>query len=190
MLRPVHSVVPKVLLLTILVANASSFIVAPASHPHRVDVRSKQTTTTQLHGNTKQPPALFPPIQDISYGEESRQYRRTVFSHDDWRRHRSQNRFVKNLRSLTASGIYKNLARELFVVTGIATFLCVYNGLVGGGYMDFAGVQHAALISSPWLPVLGLPQAPFSLLSSSLSLLLGRWDLFMHVCVCGCLILI
>ena len=45
--------------------------------------------------------------EGIPYGEESRKYRRTVYSHDDWIKHRSPDRFLKNLLSTSKSGIYK-----------------------------------------------------------------------------------
>lgn len=44
---------------------------------------------------------------EIPYGEESRKYRRTVYSHEDWVKHRSPDRFIKNILSTTKSGIYK-----------------------------------------------------------------------------------
>lgn len=44
---------------------------------------------------------------EIPYGEESRKFRRTVYSHDDWVKHRSPDRFIKNILSTTKSGIYK-----------------------------------------------------------------------------------
>ena len=128
--------------------------------------------STQLQGNTKQPPEL-PPIQDISYGEESRKFRRTVYSHDDWRKHRSQDRFIRNIKSMFVSGVYKNLGREVAATTAVATFICLYNAIVGG-YTDFEGQKQAALISSTFLPLLGLPLAPFTLSSPSLGLLLGK----------------
>jgi hypothetical protein len=57
------------------------------------------------------PLALQPPklgkAKNIEYGERSRTYRRTVYGHDDWVRHRSPDRFVRNLASITNSGIYK-----------------------------------------------------------------------------------
>ena len=111
-------------------------------------------------------------IKDIAYGEESRKYRRTVYSHDDWRKHRSSDRFIRNLSSMFVSGVYKNLGREVAATTGVAAFICLYNAFVGG-YTDFEGQQQAALISSFWLPMIGLPLAPFFLMSPSLGLLLG-----------------
>ena len=44
---------------------------------------------------------------EIPYGEESRKYRRTVYTHEDWVKHRSPDRFFKNIMSTTKSGIYK-----------------------------------------------------------------------------------
>jgi putative membrane protein len=45
--------------------------------------------------------------KDIPYGEISRQFRRTVYTHDDWVKHRSPNRFIKNLATIFNSGVYK-----------------------------------------------------------------------------------
>jgi Bestrophin, RFP-TM, chloride channel len=150
-------------------ATTLGFVVGP-SRTVRV-VLGRDGYSTRLHGNTKQPPVLIPDIKDISYGEESRQYRRTVFSHDDWRRFRSTDRFPINLISMTKSGIYKNLAREVTLGTLIAAFIVVWNALAGG-YVDLQGIQHEAVISN--LMLLGLPQAPFVLVSPALSLLLGK----------------
>jgi hypothetical protein len=41
------------------------------------------------------------------YGEESRKYRRMVYTHDDWVKHRSPDRYWNNLKTTTKSGIYK-----------------------------------------------------------------------------------
>jgi ion channel-forming bestrophin family protein len=144
-------------------ASAFAPIVSPTS----------RRFATAIHGNTKAPPAM-PPVKDISYGEESRKYRRTVYSHDDWRKHRSQDRFLYYISSLFSSGIYKNLGREVTATTAIAAFVCVYNAIVGG-YTDFEGVKHAALVSSSLLPLLGLPLAPFTLSTPALGLLLGTF---------------
>jgi hypothetical protein len=52
------------------------------------------------------PPKLEKP-KNILYGEASRKFRRTVYTHDDWERHRSPDRFIRNLASITTSGVYK-----------------------------------------------------------------------------------
>lgn len=147
-----------------LLGSAHSF--APRSHG--VDVR---VSSSELYGNTKAAPTL-PPPKDISYGEQSRQYRRTVYTHDDWRKHRSPDRFLYYISSIVNSGVYKSLAREVTTTTAIATAVVAYNALTGG-YTDFAGAQHDALLSSQFLPMLTLPLAPFTLSSPSLGLLLG-----------------
>jgi hypothetical protein len=128
--------------------------------------------TTAIYGNTKFAPSL-PPIKDISYGEESRKYRRTVYSHDDWRKHRNPDRFLYYIVSFLSSGVYKNVGREVAFTTVIAALVCLWNGLVGG-FTDFDGVKHAAILSSNLLPLLTLPLAPFTLSSPSLGLLLGK----------------
>jgi hypothetical protein len=109
---------------------------------------------------------------DLPSGEEQRRYRRTVYTHKDWKKHRSQDRFIWYIIAIFKSGVYKNLGREVAATTFIATFIFLYN-LLTGGYTDLVGVQHAAIISADWLPKLGLPLAAFTLTSPSLGLLLG-----------------
>jgi len=121
----------------------------------------------------------IPPVKDFSYGEESRKYRRTVYSHDDWRKHRSSDRFIYNLASLGVSGVYKNIGREVGTATAIAALVCFYNALVGG-YTDFSEVEHGPVIANSWLTVAGLPLTPFSLSTSSLGLLLGMYTVNMN----------
>jgi hypothetical protein len=134
--------------------------------------------TTRLFGNTKQAPPM--PVADpaaggggLSYGEESRKFRRTVFTHDDWRKFRDPDRFTYYLTSMVKSGVYKSLSREVGTTTAIATFIVLYNCVVGG-YTDVSGLSHAALVSTHLLPVIGLPLAPFTLSSPALGLLLGK----------------
>ncbi|CAB9502753.1 UPF0187 protein [Seminavis robusta] len=130
-------------------------------------------------GNTKQPPKL-PPIRDISYGEASRKYRRTVYTHDDWVNHRSPDRFWRNLNAIFISGVYKNLYKEVGATTAVATFVVLWNALTNG-YDTLSGEHMNAILS---LPMLSLPLAPYTLSSPSLGLLLvfrtntsyQRWD--------------
>lgn len=161
----------------LLLSCSSSSAFAPLTPTVRRVLRSTATTTTTttttLFGNTKVAPSL-PELKNISYGEESRKYRRTVYSHDDWIKHRNPDRFFYYISGIFSSGIYKNLGREVMATTGIATFICVFNAIVGG-YTDFGGVKHAALISSSLLPLMGLPLAPFTLSTPALGLLLGRF---------------
>ena len=124
------------------------------------------------------PVALRPPklqkAKDISYGEASRKFRRTVYSHDDWVTHRSPDRFIKYLVSIPTSGIYKSLAREVISVVAVTMMVMIYNGCVTG-YQDLSGAYHNPIWSSTLLPPLTLPLQPFTLTSSALGLLLGTY---------------
>ena len=135
------------------------------------------------------PVALRPPklkkAKDISYGEASRKFRRTVYSHDDWVDHRSPDRFIKYLFAIPTSAIYKSLSREVVSVVAVTMMVMIYNGCVTG-YQDLSGAYHDPIWSSSLLPPLTLPLQPFTLTSSSLGLLLGtclrrfRWDSLCH----------
>lgn len=126
--------------------------------------------STKLYGNTKTPPVL-PPIRDISYGEESRKYRCTVYTHDDWVKHQSPDCFWRNLRAIATSGVYNNLAKEVAATTSVATFVVLWNAVTNGYEMP-TGEHMEAILSS--VPSICLPLAPFTLSSPSLGLLLGK----------------
>lgn len=118
-----------------------------------------------------------------SFGEGSRQFRRTVYSHDDWVKHRSSDRFVRNLASFTNSGVYANLAKEVIATTTVSAFVVVWNAIFGD-YQDLLGNFHPGPLKDSIIPILSLPLTPFTLSSSSLGLLLTfrantaykRWD--------------
>jgi len=110
-------------------------------------------------------------IKDIPYGEQSRPYRRTVYSHDDWVKHRSQDRFFYYIIAMLKSGVYKNIVREVFVTTFVAISVFGFN-IAATGYTDLAGVQHGPLVEG--LQNIRLPLTPFTLASPSLGLLLGK----------------
>jgi len=119
-----------------------------------------------------------------TYGEESRKYRRTVYTHEEWVKHRASDRFLRNLWNIVNSGVYKNVGKEVLVTTAIATFVVFWNGLTGG-FTGFDGVQNPPIIPpNDIFQLVGLPLTPFTLVSPSLGLLLvfrtnssyGRWD--------------
>ena len=162
------------LLLLAVAPTVSAF--APTT-PRVANVASSKITSSLDMG---------PPKPDIvlqeTYGEGSRKYRRTVYTHNEWVKHRSSDRFIRNLSSVFDSGVYKSLAKEVLATTGVASFLLLWNALTGG-YTDLSGVQHEAIID--FLPTLTLPLTPFTLLSPSLGLLLGKLVhllCFMHQC--------
>jgi hypothetical protein len=144
----------------LLLASASAF--APQQGPARL--------STELAGNTKTPPVV-PLPKDVSYGEVSRVYRRTVYTHDDWIIHRSPDRFLRNILSTPKSGIYQNIGREVFATVSISVLVVSWN-MVAGGYTDFSGVTHDAVFSG--VPMLSLAMTPFSLAAPFLGLILGK----------------
>lgn len=131
--------------------------------------------------------AATPTEEDLkrfkSYGEASRKFRRSYFSHSDWLKARADDRFLYNLSSILRSGIVRQLSKEIVLVASIASFICIYNAIFIAGYDDFAGFHHPPVFDTI-LPVLKLPSEPFTFASPSLGLLLvfrtntayKRWD--------------
>lgn len=129
----------------------------------------RSVSQTALHSA---PPTVTTDAERKSYAEVSRSYRRTVFTHDDWVRHRQSDRFARSLGNYFNSGVYKNIMREVSVVTIIASFVVVANCLLGD-YVGLDGAKHAGILSDLGTGKLGLPMTPFTLASPSLGLLLG-----------------
>jgi len=111
--------------------------------------------------------------QGSQYTEDQRKDRRTVFMHDDWVRHRSSERFLRNMKTIGSSGINQALIKELAFVTSVATFVVVFNMLFVS-YQDFGGVSHIGPLNmfDSTLKSLSLPALPFSIAMPALSLLL------------------
>jgi putative membrane protein len=91
--------------------------------------------------------------------EESRKLRRTIYSREDWKRHRSSARYFKELRKMPRSIVLRGLTLQALGVALTSATFVVYNLLV----------EHRVL---PSLPLMTLPLQPFSLTSPSLGLLL------------------
>jgi len=104
------------------------------------------------------------------YGEASRKYRRTVYHHEDWLKHRTPRRF-KSLRDMLFSGVVRSLLRQVLCVTVIAACVVAWN-LLFNGWVDFSNVQHAAPLGYRPSLILRLPALPFTLSTSPLGLLL------------------
>jgi hypothetical protein len=111
--------------------------------------------------------------------EMARRYRRTVYTHDDWKKHRQSDRFLIYLGSMFRSGVFENSKNEVLLTTAFAAIICVYNGLAGG-YTGLDGVAYPATIPGQ---VIGLPINAFTVTGSSLSLLLSKFDGSCTVCV-------
>jgi hypothetical protein len=126
-------------------------------------------------------------LSGSDYSEESRKYRRTVYMHDEWVKHRSASRFIRNMRTLSESGVGKALGTELAFITATAIF-CVGINMVINGYQDFSGVAHPSLLADfaviRDIKQLSLPAFVFSIGMPALSLLLvfrtntaySRWN--------------
>ena len=108
-----------------------------------------------------------------TYGEKSREFRRTVYSHEDWVKHRSTDRFYRNLSTIFYSGVTINLAKEVLSVTFVAAFVIGWN-CIFGEYQDLNFVSHPGPMSDSIVPILSLPMSVFTLASPSLGLLLGK----------------
>ena len=141
----------------------------------------KRTSPTSLNYD-KELRITFP----LPYGEESRKYPRNVFGHKDWLYHRRSTRNFNNLSNMLRSGIYRNIFGEIVLLTLYSAVICAYNAFVCDGYADLDGLMHAPLTN---LPVMRLPIIPFTLVSSSLSLLLvfrtnssyGKWNIYIYI---------
>jgi len=93
----------------------------------------------------------------VPYGEESRKFRRTVYTHEDWVKHRSESRITRNLQGMVYSGVLRQLKNEIALVVAVASFVILWNS----GIAPYIG-----------LPDLTLPVLPFTLSSPALGLLL------------------
>lgn len=169
---------------SIFSGNAFSFTAAPLAT--RTGRKTAARTSNLYMGPPIDPSA---PVTEQK-GEGSRKYRRTVYTHAEWVKHRSSDRFVNNLMTLFNSGIYKNIGNEVLVTTASAVFVFLWN-MIAGGYVDLAGNSHGPLLEGPFIQMIGLPLTAFTLVSPSLGLLLGETmidtqiSLFPHSMICS-----
>jgi len=160
--------VTTLLLLLTWLTLTNAFIV-PSSSPSSLRIPSTELNIVisgQDDGNTQVK------VKKLTYGEESRVYRRTVYTSDDWVRHRDPDRFFRNLISLLDSGIVVQLFKEVSAVMLIAFFAVLWNAVAVDGFDDFDGARHESLLHLPRYLLLSLPSGPFNLTSSVLGLML------------------
>ena len=118
-----------------------------------------------------------------SYPEQSRSFRRTVYGHNEWVKHRDTSRFFRNFASTLDSGVVRSLYTEILAVTFVACFIVGANMLIAG-YDDLSGIHHAAPYPIWLVKDFSLPAFPFSISMGALSLLLvfrtntaySRWN--------------
>lgn len=153
----------------------SSFAKTASRKKHNNDSTTKpEITTVSPKGtnNSRQqsPTGSTATTNTISYSEASRQFRRTNYSPEDWLRHRSSDRFLRNLATIFQSGVVRQLLREVMLVAVIGCLVVVYNTVGIEGYDDAWSHHHEPIW--PEGPLLSLPSQPFTLSSPALGLLL------------------
>ena len=114
------------------------------------------------------------------YGEKARKFRRTHYGHDSWIKHRAPDRIFKNLATTFYSGLFRSLSTQVWVVTGFAVLVAIWNSVFVEGFVDLEGDQYKPLLETIFEMenlerfLLDLPQFISSLSMSALSLLLGE----------------
>mmetsp|Transcript_115493 Transcript_115493/g.182629 ORF Transcript_115493/g.182629 Transcript_115493/m.182629 type:complete len:445 (-) Transcript_115493:224-1558(-) len=130
--------------------------------PHRLPARSNTGAVRMQSG-----------YKGSKYAEASREYRRTVYMHKEWVKHRSSQRFIRNLQTLGESGVQQALGQELTFITGAAVFAVAINMLLGS-YVGLDGVEHAgalAFLGKNIAPV-AIPGMAYTIANPALGLLL------------------
>uniref|UniRef100_A0A7S0S469 Uncharacterized protein n=1 Tax=Chlamydomonas leiostraca TaxID=1034604 RepID=A0A7S0S469_9CHLO len=163
-------------------------VVPPTAQKHRL----QQLLPLQLfihHGLATTPVAQRPQVQAAGGGvtqipdrwvkvqdkekEEARRQRRTMFTFNHWRRHRSGWRYWHHVSTLFESGIVRAIVRPVLLVTLLAAAIAAWNW------------AYAAKLAAAWLPPPPtIAIEPIQLTSMALSLLLvfrtnasyARWE--------------
>lgn len=127
----------------------------------------------------------------VPYGEESRKFRRTTFTYEDWIEHRNAEKIITNIQGMFFSGIIRQLKEEVLLVAAVATFVVLWNDFLIDVDFSFGGSSSSSSSSITsfvsllgngsedsgkdfifHLPKLVLPSLPFTLSSPALGLLL------------------
>ena len=157
---------------------------ARRSHGVAMDAADDEVCVDEICVPVVTPQQATETLSTAAYAEDSRKFRRTVYMHDEWVKHRSSERFFRNMKTINKSGVGQNLGTELTVVTGSAIFAVLMNCLLGT-YQDFQGVKHAGPLADFWLGgSWSLPSMPFTVAMPALALLLvfrtntgyARWN--------------
>lgn len=99
-------------------------------------------------------------------------FRRTVFEHEDWTRHRSSDRHSRHMLSVLSSRVIRSLGPPVLRLTFIASVVAAVNEAVLADLLPL------------WVPLLHVSSIPFQLTAPALALLLvfrtnasyGRFD--------------
>lgn len=177
------STTPRLIVLLSSAVGAASFFTTPAFPPkprvvnqnHAPRARGAFNILSRKPSEPPRPGSLKAATQllgDTPYGESSRKYRRTFYTHKDWVKHRSPIRQLRNLKGTFTSGVVRNLLAEVGAVLAVTLFTIAWNSAFFG-YQGFDGLEHAPPFGQlpAWLQI-SLPAMPFQLASSALGLLL------------------
>lgn len=92
--------------------------------------------------------------------EDAMEYRRQVFDHEDWVRHRSSSRHGRHLVSIASSRVIMALGPPVFSLTAVAAVITIYDEAL------------SAQLLPAWMPLLHISNVPFLLTAPALALLL------------------
>mmetsp|Transcript_16643 Transcript_16643/g.21595 ORF Transcript_16643/g.21595 Transcript_16643/m.21595 type:complete len:409 (-) Transcript_16643:329-1555(-) len=106
------------------------------------------------------------PMTLDEYKESTRERRRTVFGHDNWRKHRESKRHYRNMKNIFVSDIIGTIRNEVLAVGAVATAIYIYNDVICSGALDqFVGFN---LVDDK----IKLQSLPFTIGTTALGLLL------------------
>lgn len=145
------------------------------SSPQRLSVRCQSTEKTDGQP-LGQPPVtlrqyLSPVIADMGK-EKSMVYRRTVFGHPEWLRHRSSKRHYRHILSIAQSRVILALGPTVLTLTGIALAIALYNEAVITGVLP----HDLPLLRTSPLPLQLTTPASALLLVFRINASYGRFD--------------
>lgn len=122
---------------------------------HRSPLRRRLSAVSAKHIGS-----YFDPTVADKEKEEAMEYRRMVFDHEDWIRHRSSSRHGRHLASIVSSRVIMGLGPPVFSLTAFAAMVTIYNEALADNVLP------------TWLPLLHISSLPFSLTAPALALLL------------------
>eukprot|EP00246_Nothoceros_aenigmaticus_P016087 TRINITY_DN7057_c0_g2_i1.p1 TRINITY_DN7057_c0_g2~~TRINITY_DN7057_c0_g2_i1.p1 ORF type:complete len:358 (+),score=27.70 TRINITY_DN7057_c0_g2_i1:169-1242(+) len=120
------------------------------------------------------PVCYLNPLEADKEKEQARMFRRLVYDHESWTRHRSSTRHLRHILSISSSRVILSLGPPVYSLTLFSGMVAVYNELVA---------DHWIALPS-WAPLLQISALPFQLTAPALALLLvfrtnssyGRFD--------------
>lgn len=148
----------------------SNNLIFPVKSHENDSVKKSNTAITTTLGDIPnfRPASFVSPLHSLTKGlkyfdldkESNRKFRRTIFNKQDWRKHRSGNRYFSELLSMPNSVVLRGLTIQALSVTAFTAILVLYNIFVELKFLP------------RFFPLLISPPLPFSLTSSALGLLL------------------